>query len=573
MSERARRPLVTCCQVVLTAAGCLGAAFGGGQASGPAPPELPRLKIDTSYVAPTGQSTVVRAGGDLQRALNAARPGDVITLEAGATFTGPFTLPAKADSGWIVVRTSAPDSGLPPPGGRIDPSYAQVMPRLVAKSGAVFTAAPGAHHYRLIGLEIRPVDGVFLNQLVDLGSTTTSMDAFPHDLIIDRCYLHGDPKRGLRRAIALNSRSTAVIDSYIADAKEAGADSQAIAGWTGPGPYKIVNNYLEAAGENLIFGGTDPSIRNLVPSDIEVRQNYFTKPLSWRIGDPSYAGVPWTVKNLFELKNAQRLLVEGNTFERNWPQAQAGFAIVFTVRNQDGTAPWSIVQDVTFGSNIVRHVGSGVNILGYDDNNQSQQGKRIQIANNLFDDVGGTWGSGRLLQVLNAPSDVTIEHNTCLQTENIISAGQAPTERFAFRNNIVPHNAYGIIGTATGVGKSTLATYFPGASVARNAIAGGNAAQYPADNFFPSSLEEVGFVDRAHGNYRLAPSSRYVRAGTDGKALGVDFDALATAMGQAQTPAGREQSRAPGHERRPVVQPPAAGRVGRPASARASQRR
>jgi hypothetical protein len=558
--ERMRRQLVACSWVGLAAAACLRAALGGAQALVPAPPELPRVNVETSYVSPTGQTIVVRAGGDFQRALNAAQPGDVITLEAGATFAGPFMLPAKTGSGWIVVRTSAPDSSLPPQGGRIDPSYAHVMPRLVAKSGAVITTNPGAHHYRLIGLELRPADGVFLRQLVDFGTATMVVDAFPHDLIIDRCYLHGDPKRGLRRAIALNSRSTAVIDSYIADAKEVGADSQAIAGWTGPGPFKIVNNYLEGAGENLIFGGTDPSIRNLVPSDIEVRRNDFTKPLSWRIGDPSYQGTPWTVKNLFELKNAQRVLVEGNTFERNWSQAQDGFAILFTVRNQDGTAPWSVVQDVTFASNIVRHVGAGVNILGCDDNRQSQQEKRIRIANNLFDDVGGTWGGGRLFQLLNAPADVTIEYNTGLQTDNIISAGQAPTQRLAFRNNIAPHNMYGIIGAATGIGKPTLDTFFPGASVVRNVIPGGNAAQYPADNFFPVSLDQVGFVDRAHGNYRLVPSSRYVRAGTHDQVPGVDFDALAAAMGQTQSAAGHAQR-------------PAAGRVAQPAPANASRRR
>ena len=50
----------------------------------------------------------------------------------------------------------------------------------------------------------------------------------------------------------------AVVDSHLADFKEEGADSQAIAGWSGPGPFKIANNYLEAAGENVMFGGADP---------------------------------------------------------------------------------------------------------------------------------------------------------------------------------------------------------------------------------------------------------------------------------------------------------------------------
>jgi len=92
-----------------------------------------------------------------------------------------------------------------------------------------------------------------------------------------------------------------------------------------------------------------------VPSDIEIRHNHFVKPLSWKADDPTYAGTAWTVKNLFELKNAQRVLVDGNVFEYNWPAAQNGFAILFTVRNQDGHAPWSTVADVVFSNNIVRH--------------------------------------------------------------------------------------------------------------------------------------------------------------------------------------------------------------------------
>ena len=344
-------------------------------------------------------------------------------------------------------------------------------------------------------------------------------------MILDRCYLHGDPQRGLRRAIALNSRSTAVIDSYISDCKEVGADSQALAGWGGPGPFKIVNNYLEGAGENLLFGGADPWIPNMVPADIEIRRNQFSKPRSWRIGDPTYARTPWTIKNLFELKNARRVLIEGNLFEYNWPHAQNGFAILFTVRNQDGAAPWSVVEDVTFQSNLVRHVGSGINILARDDIHPSQQAKRIRIANNLFDDVGGTWGGGRLFQLLAGSADIAIEHNTALQTENIMSADGNPHVRFAYRDNITPHGAYGIIGTGTGVGRPTIAAYFPGAIIAKNVIIGGNPAQYPANNFFPRSVDEVGFVDRARGDYRLARSSRYRRSGSDGTDPGVDFDA------------------------------------------------
>src|SRR5207247_2173657 len=83
-----------------------------------------------------------------------------------------------------------------------------------------------------------------------------------------------------------------------------------------------------------------------------VRRNHLFKPLSWKIGHPTYAGRPWSVKNIFELKNARRVLVEGNLFEHNWRHDQNGFAILFTVRNQGGAAPCCPVEAVTFRNNI-----------------------------------------------------------------------------------------------------------------------------------------------------------------------------------------------------------------------------
>src|SRR5207245_2741765 len=119
-------------------------------------PELPRVLLDTTYTAPTGGTLrTVNAGGDFQAALNAAQPGDVITLEAGATFTGNYTLPNKSGSGWIIIRTSAPDASLPPPGTRITPAYASALPKVVSpNSAAAIATLAGAHHYRLIGLEV-----------------------------------------------------------------------------------------------------------------------------------------------------------------------------------------------------------------------------------------------------------------------------------------------------------------------------------------------------------------------------------------------------------------------------------
>ena len=491
-------------------------------------PERPRRRVDTAPVSPTGRTIRVPAGGDLQAAINDANAGDAIALEPGATYTGPFRLPRKDGDGWIVIAPRT-ERGLPAPGQRVNPSqHARAMSRLVASSGdAVIEADAGAHHYRLVGLEIAPADGVFLRALVHVGTKETDVASQPHHVIIDRCYLHGDPRKGTRRGVALNGRDSAVMNSYLSDFKEVGADSQAVSGWNGAGPLKIANNYLEAAGENVMFGGADPSVPDLVPADIEITGNHLTKPLRWKEGDPTFEGTAWAVKNLFELKNARRVLVDGNLLEYNWPHAQNGFAILFTPRNQDGGAPWSVVEDVTFVNNVVRHVAAGINMLGRDDIHKSQRTRRIAILNNVFLDVGGRWGRGRLFQLLDGLEDVTIEHNTAAHTDGIMWGGdRTPHHGFVFQNNIVVDNNVGFLAESTGAGRPTLDRYFPGAVFRRNAIVGGNAERYPADNVFPASLEQIGFVGAQASNVRLNASSPLKNAGTDKRDIGADVEAL-----------------------------------------------
>ena len=98
--------------------------------------------------------------------------------------------------------------------------------------------------------------------------------------------MHGDRYKGQKRGVALNGKQLSVLNSYISDIKAMNADSQAINGYNGAGPFTIENNYLEAAGENVMFGGADPAVTNLVPSDIVLRRNHLFKPLAWRNADP-----------------------------------------------------------------------------------------------------------------------------------------------------------------------------------------------------------------------------------------------------------------------------------------------
>ncbi len=500
------------------------------------PPDLPKETVDVPAITVTGRTIHVPANGNLQKAIDDAKPGDALMLAPGATYRGNFQLRRKDGNGWIVIGSAASD--LPAPGTRVNPSDASKMPKIVADSGYwVFKAEPGAHHYRLVGLEIAPADGKSLTNLVELGGgDERGVEALPHHIIIERCYLHGDRKEGARRGVSLNAAHVAVVDSYLSDFKERTTDAQAVSGWNGPGPFLIEGNYLEASGENIMFGGGDPSIPNLVPSDIVITRNHLSKPLRWKKDDPSFEGTEWAVKNLFELKNARRVLVDGNLLEHNWPQAQNGFAILFTVRNQDGGAPWSVVEDVTFSNNVIRHVAAGINILGRDDNHKSEQAQRIAIRNNVFLDVGGTWGFGRLFQLLEGTLGVAIVNNTAFQTGSLLFGGDHPPHTgFVFEGNVVPHNEYGITASGTGPGNDTLTKFFPGAVFRGNVLVGGNPTHYPPNNSFPASLAAIGATPPQPGAKLALPQLTLPgstgRGGTEGRPPGADIAAVQKALG------------------------------------------
>jgi hypothetical protein len=485
-------------------------------------PALPQSFIDTTYTPPTGTIRPVSTSAEFTNALKIAVPGDTIVLTAGNTFTGPFTLPNKTGSGWIYIQSSA-YSSLPPPGTRVSPSNAANMPKIVvnsaASSGAIVTAA-SAHHFRFVGIEIKPVAGNFVFDLVRIDRGTT-------DIVFDRCYIHGDPSQGGRRGLNLNATRAAVIDSHISDFKEVGADTQAILSFNTPGPLKIANNYLEATSENVMLGGVD-SDNGIIPSDVEITRNYFFKPMSWR-------GGPYAIKNLLEFKNARRVLVEGNRFENNWANAQAGFAIVFTPRNEGGFAPWSTVEDITFRLNIVKNSASGIIIAGEDNVFQSQTTRRVLIQNNVIELNRTLGGDGRILQIAaytGPEQDTTIDHNTGLITGSggvaAFTVNTPKSNALDFNNNIFSRT---FDGEAQQDGTNSLNAFWNAWTFAKNALIGATQSHYPANNFFPANIGAVGFVNPAGGNYRLSASSPYKNQATDGKDVGADIDAIDAAIG------------------------------------------
>ena len=488
----------------------------------------------------------VNAGGNLQAAIDAAKPGDTIVLQAGATFTGPFKLRAKGGTSFITIQ-SAPNSALPPAGTRISPAAAPLLAKIKSSTGgpAMRTEA-GATYWRLLLLEFLPGSSTSNANLVEFGaagSSQSTLSVVPQHLEMDRCYLHGNPSYGQRRGLALNGGDSRILNSYFADFKGVLQDTQAIAGWNGPGPYLIENNYLEAAGENILFGGTDPNIPNLVPTGITLRRNLISKPLAWM-------NESWTVKNLVEFKNAKNVLVEGNTIQNNWAAGQQGYSILFTPRNQSNTAPWVIVKDITIQNNVISHVSAVFNVMGYDNLAPSQQTQDITIRNNLVYDVSTKYGdashpaNGWFAVVGAGPKNVTFDHNTVDNDGKdtlFFYGGASPTGvqilGFELTNNLFRSNTYAVFGDKYGQGTVAFNQYTPGAIVQHNTFAGASAKLYPVGNDFPTIAQWLtDFVGAGSANYQLDASSLSNNAGTDGTDLGVDFAELNAALNNATPP-------------------------------------
>ena len=566
-----------------------------------APVLLTAILLSVSPAWGHAEVRYVRAGDNLQAALNAARPGDELRLAPETTFSGNFVLPVTSGEGVITVRTDLPDEALPSARQRVTPATAARFARIASpNNAAALRTAPGAHHWRLAYLEFANNRDGFgdIIQLGDGGPAQSTLSSVPYELVLDHLYIHGHPLQGQKRGIALNARNVTIRNCYISDIKAVGADAQAIAGWNGPGAYSIENNYLEASGEVVLLGGADPAIPNLVPEDVSLRFNHMTRPLSWRdpiIPAPSgvsavasaggslpggvyayrvaarrgvgtgltgtsqasaevtavassgavtvswdavpdaasyvvYARLPsgatqswtttaarfvhdgtapgtaatppaegtlWSVKNIFELKNARRVQVDSNLLENHWRAAQQGYAILFTPRNQDGKCPWCVVEQVAFTHNVVRNVAGGFSIAGYDSNGVSQQTNTVVIQDNLMYDVTTALGGAAWPFLLGeAPRDIVIDHNSIDfdGTTLLFAFGGTPAAPRAipglrFTNNASRHGQYGVNGDNASTGSLTFQMYFPGVVFAGNWLSGGISSRYPPGNRFDEPFE------------------------------------------------------------------------------------
>jgi len=504
---------------------------------------LPQVYLTTTVASTpsAGRTLRVAAGGNLQRALDTAVAGDKILLAAGATFVGNFTIGPKAGGlagGWITVMS---DGQLPAEGTRVSPAMASTMafPKLVSPGliSTLITQGP-ATRWRFIGLEITVDPSVTMNQgLVlagDASSVQNSSDKVPSDLIFDRIYAHGQPALDLRKCFAFNAASTALIDSYVSECHST-FDAQAVTGTNGPGPFKIVNNYLEAAAENIAWGGAPTWITNMVPADFEIRRNYISKPLAWKS--------TWLTKNLIEFKVGRRILIEGNVLENSPVAAQPGWAFVLWSATAQVGCSWCITEDVTIRNNLIRNVAGGFSLTkSYDATTQGMQ--TVTIRNNVIIglDNPAVGSNGRVFSMNYVIPNLTIEHNTAFSPSNasFIWDGQSLSPNQIIRNNLVGGPQYAIFSP---LGQGTLAW---NSAAGPGSVFAGNVVAYASDwfnvipnNCYPQSFDAVGLVgggaaatstSTTMNSLVLSSTSMCHNTGTDGKDPGADMSAISAAI-------------------------------------------
>ena len=568
------------------------ASFAAGDYDGPA--ELPRVTVpsSTSDTPAPGSVITVNAGGNLQSVLNNAQCGDVIQLQAGATFTGPYKLPAKnCDiNHWIWIRTSAPNNALPAEGQRATPCYAGVAslagrpqyscpnPQNVmakvqtqTKGDGPLLFVPGANYYRFIGLEITRAAGTPGSARLVTGKGTVD------HLVVDRSWLHGASQDETYVGVSLNGMTNvAVVDSYFSDfhciaVSGTCLDSHAIGGGLGntqDGPFKIQDNFLEASGQGILFGGGPATS---TPTDIEIQNNHFWKPWQWMKGNPNFIGGPdghpFIVRNHLELKNAVRVLIDGNLMENSWGGfLEGGFGIVIGPKNQhtksgSDVCPVCQVTDVTLRYVHLSHSGAGIRLMttisGMKGNGAAAlAGTRWSIHDVVLDDLSTKYaGGGGAFQIINSwPTNplntLTINHVTAFPDpgSRMISLGNtvptAPMYGFVFTNNLVMTGRYPVWNA--GGNTSCAVKDVPVISIANcfaTNIFSNNGlitpppafppSTWPANNMFPQTIDDVGFVNYNNGNggnYQLQPNSPCKNMGTDGKDLGADIAGLNAAM-------------------------------------------
>lgn len=238
---------------------------------------------------------------------------------------------------------------------------------------------------------------------------------------LERVRVLGDPITGQKRGINFTGGLGTIVDSYVDYIAQPAQDTQAIYSQTmlPGGGLLIDNDYLSAAAEAVMFGGGDPADVAHTPSNVVLTNSELTKRPEWLVF-VSPGKHAMQSKNALELKNIVGFYSNHTAFKyAGVSEGQGGYPVMFTVRNQGNTAPYSTVQNVLI-ENFTVDYGAGVtNILGSDNVHPSGTATNIVLRNGIctvdrsrmgFATDGVTYNAaGRLFMFDRAPVGVTFD--------------------------------------------------------------------------------------------------------------------------------------------------------------------
>jgi hypothetical protein len=416
----------------------------------------------------------------------------------GNMFMAPY--PRRQDQGGqlypIVIHTSTPESQMPPPGTRINPSWSSKLAVIQPDSRCPISPCfypvngYGMRTFALnfgdssddgnrwlnanmwgIGLEIQSIDATGDTAFNPLPTwDLVSFKEGTSDNGLDRCYIHGQypfPSR-LAQGISWNGHNNAILNSYFdrvtypfhdnGDSSYNSEGTQFIIADLGPGPYYFVNNFFQSTGNGFHFQAAGQNgFDTKIIGDVVIKRNTFTQNPPNNHGQYCYGNTgsdSWEYRNRqpLEFKGGYRALMDGNIFEYDchW-LASSAVAL---------TSVTAGLMDLTFTNNTWRHVSS-VTMMG-----SSTQGgtpiamsptNRYTYKNNLIWDVNGFtyldhrsnaypdgW-RGWVVQTAQDGEDFIWDHNTVVSATGFVPSqfflASGGAEGFQVTNNIMEAHA------------------------------------------------------------------------------------------------------------------------------------
>jgi len=462
------------------------------------------IRVEMEEVEPPTTNVIrVRTGEDVQKAVDSAPDGSLILVDPGK-YRVSLILTKKNTKG-VTIKSSADVSNFQARKnafGYVDYEMRAAMPQFIPVSPLDYSiwGMDGSAGYTFENIcipspqEDRGMIAVGTDQNRTLANAATNYR-------IKDCVLGSDqPDAKGHRGVDVNCGFIEIDGNFIGGLAEVARDSQAICGWNGPGPFKIHNNFLEASGENFLFGGATCRHPDLIPKNVVIEGNHIRK-------NPEWFNLPTqpAVKLLGEIKNVDGFLAQHNLLENCWKQGQTGYCFKITAANcgeklPDGTGirgqgDWVRARAIVIMFNVVRNCIGFMNVHNSEGEGKTQGVDGLHVAHNLAYAMNTQFlragGEPRGFLLNGGPQNIIIENNALFfegKSNAFLSlATSIKTDVInvlSIERNIFCEGDYGIAGAGQAPGEPSLLAFSPNAVMRDNLIIKGGVRNltYPMLN-------------------------------------------------------------------------------------------